>query len=308
MTLPLGQDPPPAGPAPPAPAPGLRLPPVERLEPAGGWEVLVCRDPTVPLAHLQAVVRAGSRYDRPGREGTAALTATLLREGSARRSGEAIAAAAEEVGADLLTHSGCDTATLTIELLSADLDLGLEMLAELIREPAFDPAALAAARSVQLARLRRSDHPAAAARALLERSIHPGSPYGRPVMGTESGLAAIDRDTVADFHRRRYAAGRVALIAVGDLTADRIAGRLPALPAAAGRSADDAPRRTAPAAPPPPPPLYPPPPPPPPEYPPPPPSRGARGAKPPPPGGRALFSRASFTVSPRPWMSRPCID
>ena len=69
--------------------------------------------------------------------GLANLTADMLTRGTARRSGPALDQAIEFVGGSLEADAGRDSATITLSVLKKDLALGLDLLAEVLRQPTF---------------------------------------------------------------------------------------------------------------------------------------------------------------------------
>src|SRR5688500_20209385 len=68
-----------------ADAPGLSLPPYERLQLDNGATVLLMRKPDVPLIAAQVLVRGGALADATGKDGTAAILADLLAKGAGGR-------------------------------------------------------------------------------------------------------------------------------------------------------------------------------------------------------------------------------
>ncbi|HVY62472.1 MAG TPA: pitrilysin family protein, partial [Planctomycetota bacterium] len=118
---------------------------------------------------------------------------------------------------------GPDAAALATTLLARDFEAGLDLVAEVLRRPAFAPEKLERVRRELLA-----EKASAASRAedlLIEhfyRAAFAGSPYELPLGGTEETLRAISRDDVVRFHAACYRPDTVALAIVGDLDGARV--------------------------------------------------------------------------------------
>jgi len=92
---------------------------------------------------IRLSVRAGAAFDPPDAAGLANLTADLLTRGTAKRTGPELDRAIEFVGGSLEGEAGHDGATISLSVLKKDLALGLDLLAEVLLQPAFPPAELA---------------------------------------------------------------------------------------------------------------------------------------------------------------------
>src|SRR5215813_7350273 len=109
----------------------------ERETLANGAVLLVVERPAIPIVVLRVSLAAGSVHDPADALGLANLTAELLTRGTARRSAPDLDRAIEFVGGSLEAGAGRDTSSLTLAVLRKDLDLGLDLLAEVLREPVF---------------------------------------------------------------------------------------------------------------------------------------------------------------------------
>src|SRR5262249_32798679 len=102
-----------------------------------GIRLLVAARPSIPIVVLRAYVRAGSAYDPADAPGLANLTAELLTRGTAKRTGPELDRAIEFVGGSLEADAGRDGATVSLAVLKKDLDLGLDLLTEVLLTPSF---------------------------------------------------------------------------------------------------------------------------------------------------------------------------
>ncbi|HUG38830.1 MAG TPA: insulinase family protein, partial [Candidatus Limnocylindrales bacterium] len=109
---------------------------------ANGAVLLVAERPVIPIVVVTVYLRAGSVFDPPDAPGLANLTAELLTRGTARRTGPELDRAIEFVGGSLEAEAGRDGISVSVGVLKKDLALGLDLLAEVVRQPVFAQAEL----------------------------------------------------------------------------------------------------------------------------------------------------------------------
>ncbi len=188
-----------------------------------GIRLLVAERPAIPIVVVRVSIRAGSAFDPPDAGGLANLTADLLTRGTARRTAPELDRAIEFVGGSLETDAGRDTATVSLAVLKKDLDLGLDLLAEVLLQPAFPEDELKRkATDIQAAIRRSEENPESVAGRELARVLYPGHPYARPTSGTVESVGRLTREQVVRFHRERYRPDAAAIAVVGDVTVQGI--------------------------------------------------------------------------------------
>jgi len=204
-------------PPPPRQIRAYRFPPFLRSRLAGGLEIVAARLPGPPLASLELVAPAGAQYDPEERPGIATLTASVLDEGTDRRSSLEIAATAERLGGYFTAGADWDVGYLATGLLSSHCREGLELLAEVVASPTFPESEVERLRRQRIAEIqRRLQDPGALADDRFHREIYRGTPYAHPLYGTEESIARLTRETLVDFYRGHYGYDGSTLIAVGD--------------------------------------------------------------------------------------------
>jgi len=194
-----------------------------------GIVLLVSERHALPIVAINAYVRAGAGLDPPASLGLANLTAELLTRGTARRSGPEIDQAIESVGGSLGSGGGRDGAAVSLGVLKRDLALGLDLLAEVLTQPAFpEPELKRKVAEIQAALQNAETEPGSVAWRALAPLLYPGHPYARPVSGTLQTVATLDRDQVARFHRERYRPDATVIAVVGDVTTAEVRAALTA--------------------------------------------------------------------------------
>jgi len=188
-----------------------------------GIRLLVAPRPAIPVVVLRVYLRAGSAFDPPDPPGLANLTAELLTRGTAKRSGPELDRAIEFVGGGLEADAGRDGTTVSLAVLKKDLDLGLDLLAEVLLTPTFPEDELRRkVAEIEAALQRSEENPEVVAGRALARLIYPGHPYAHPVAGTIESVRKLNRDQVVRFHREHYRPDGAAIAVVGEVTADEI--------------------------------------------------------------------------------------
>ena len=188
-----------------------------------GIVLLVAERPTIPIVVVRAYVRAGSVYDPADVGGLANLTADLLTRGTAKRTGPELDQAIEFVGGSLEGDASRDGATISLSVLRKDLALGLDLLAEVLLQPAFPEAELKRRSEEIAAGIQRSEQdPETVAGRAMAQLLYPGHPYSRPVSGTVESVRRLTREQVVAFHRENYRPDVVVISVVGDVTRDEI--------------------------------------------------------------------------------------
>jgi len=211
-----------------APAPGpLRafdFPPSTTSRLRCGADLEVVRLPRLPLVTAILVLRAGEDRLTAERAGLAVLTGDALEGGTETLGGHAFAEALESIGADLDVSTGWDATTVSLSCLADRLPRALELLASLVRTPAFPEAEVERTRSGQLARIhQRTMTPAGLASEWSARTLYAaGEPYARSALGDAEGVASLGRSAVVGFAEAYYRPAGAALVVAGDVDAGEV--------------------------------------------------------------------------------------
>ncbi len=176
-----------------------------------GLRLLTETRPGTGIVALDLYVDAGSL--RESKPGLAHLTGRLREEGTRRRSAEEIASAIEDVGGTL--DVGSTGASLRVR--AEDLDLAMDLLADVTLRPAFPADAVSWTRR-RIASERRADRddPSYRAEERFRALIYGDHPYGRDFRGSARTLSGITLEDVRGHHDRFFAADNAILVAVGD--------------------------------------------------------------------------------------------
>jgi zinc protease len=205
----------------PLPARPVSFPPYELRTMPNGMQVIIVMHHEQPEVTARLIIRAGAAYDPPGKSGTASLVGSLLNQGTNTKSAFEIADAIDSIGGALGTGADSDVTSATVLVMKDSFGVGMDMLADVIRRPAFAPEEIERQRRQTIENLGVSlESPDFLARAVLNRLVYGFHPYGMPDTGLPETIAKITRDDLVEFHRRYFAPNNSILAIVGDISAD----------------------------------------------------------------------------------------
>jgi zinc protease len=222
-----GQAPPAAAPAapldrskiPPAgKAPVLNVPVWTQLMLADGAALLVSEKHDLPLVSFTITFVGGAdQFETAAKRGVASLTASMFSEGTKTRDGEALSNALQLLGTNIGVGVGAESGSIGFQATSAKFPKTLEVLADMLVNPAFPADALERLRAQRLVALTqaKAQSGSVAGRVFPRLLYGAAHPFGQPV--TEDSLKAITRDDIVLFHKAYFQPGRAVVTVVGDV-------------------------------------------------------------------------------------------
>ena len=198
-------------------AQNVKLPASSRDTLDNGLTVILMPYAKVPVVHFRLIVRGGSASDPAGHEGLAAMTTSLMREGTATRTAEQIARSIDFVGGSLSVDAGLDYCAATTEVLSKDVDTALALLSDVVLAPSFPEEELERERKQRLAGLdAMKEEPAAVVSLVFSRSVYGSHPYGAQRNGTRRSIGEVTQADLRRFHASTFVPQNAVLAVVGD--------------------------------------------------------------------------------------------
>ena len=189
-----------------------------RVEFAGGLRGYVQEDNTLPMVNISAMINFGGLYVPGAKAGLDGLLgSTLIKGGTKTMAGADIEERIDFLGGRLSFYVGERTAQLSLNVLSKDLDEGLALFFDVLRNPEFREDAVKLARSQMVEELRQAND---APRAILDREFE-HLLYGEhplTVQPTKASCEALTPADLKDFHTRYFTPGNIILAAAGDFS------------------------------------------------------------------------------------------
>jgi zinc protease len=182
------------------------FPAVERARLSNGMEVIYAQRDAVPATKIALDFDAGLAADDRAKLGLQTLMLDLMDEGTRTLNATQLAEAQEALGASITTGATMDRSVVQLSAVTPNLKPSIDLLADVVRNPAFASAELERLRATRLSRIaaERTQPAALASRALPELMYGADSPYGRPFSGNgdETSVKAItEADIRTDYAR-----------------------------------------------------------------------------------------------------------
>jgi predicted Zn-dependent peptidase len=208
----------------PGPPPALHLPAIQKQKLSNGLPVWIVERHEVPVAQVNLVVLSGTANDPPGKYGVASLAAVMLEQGAGSRSALEIADAVDYLGADLGAATTSDLSAVRLHVPVARLADALPIMADVALRPTFPKDELDRQRQQRLTSLLqgRDDPPTISAVAFSRILYGKGHRYGTPQMGTAETIKTLTSDDLRSFYATAFRPENALLLAVGDITADKV--------------------------------------------------------------------------------------
>jgi zinc protease len=208
---------------------------------------LVTQKSALPQLMIKLQFRAGSARDPQGKEGLAALAASMVTDaGSKAMRIDEIRKAFFPIAGGFGAQTDKETTTFTMRIHRDNWKPFFDIVLPMLLEPGMRPEDFQRVRDAQRNALKqdlRSDNEEELAKETLQDDIYAGTPYGHPVLGTLAGIDAIGPDDVRSFWKSWYTRENVTVGINGAAPDDLVArlrtelGALPAGGAAAPASA-----------------------------------------------------------------------
>ncbi len=190
---------------------------ITRRELPNGIVVLVRENHASPAVVVRGYLRVGARDERPEQAGLASFAADALMRGTESRTFEQIYETLEAVGATVGTNGGTHTTGFGSKSLAEDLPLALDVLADVLRHPAFPPDEVEKLRGEILTDLDERAHDTRSmANLAFHELAYPGAhPYSRSVDGYTETVGDISRDDLTAFYANGYGPQGMTVAVVG---------------------------------------------------------------------------------------------
>lgn len=193
--------------------------PINRDSLDNGLIVLLTEDHKLPMLEIRAVVKTGSVNDPKGREGLANLVSELLIRGTKNRTLDKINTEIEFVGGQLRQFTAKDYSGVNIRVLSKDLDLALDLLADLMQNSIFPNFEIGKVKKqVVSSIIRTEEEPEEYGSDAFYKLFFPDHPYGHPVIGYTEAVNSITKQELVEFYQKYYVANNCFIVAVGDFS------------------------------------------------------------------------------------------
>jgi len=165
----------------------------------------------------------GSRHETAERGGIAHFVEHMLFKGTATRSAEDIAQAIDSIGGQLDAFTAKEYASYYIKVLDEHLPLAMDILSDIVRNPAFSPDDVQREKKVVVEEIKMvEDTPDDLVHELFTQGFWENHPLGRPILGTKETVESFSADLLRSYFENAYTASNLIVSAVGNLEHERV--------------------------------------------------------------------------------------
>ncbi len=230
---------------PPAPGPAAVFvaPKIVEGKLKNGIRVLLVERHDLPIVSVRVALKAGASDLMGERPEVMTFAGAMLEQGTKKMNALELSDAFDAIGATHGAYVGQDSGGADVKVLTAELDKGLGLLADVVQNPSFPDAEIERLRARWLgwSQQQRSQPGTLMQSALAASLFGPAHPYGKPPILKEEQIKKITKADVQKAYARAFTAGNAAICVAGDITKDAL---LPKLEAAFGAWKGPAPART----------------------------------------------------------------
>ena len=183
---------------------------------------------TESMPHVRSVsigvwLTRGSRHESDERSGIAHFVVLLVLKGTGTRSAEDIAQAIDSIGGQLDAFTAKEYASYYIKVLDEHLPLAVDLLSDIVMNPAFPGEEIVREKNVILEEIKMvEDTPDDLVHELFTQHFWQGHPLGRPILGSKETVESFERETLDDYFRGVYVAPNLIVSAAGNIRHEEV--------------------------------------------------------------------------------------
>ena len=192
--------------------------PIVRDVLGNGLRTLTERMTQVRSISIGVWLTRGSRHETAECGGIAHFVEHMLFKGTASRTAEDIAQAIDSIGGQLDAFTAKEYASYYIKVLDEHLPLAIDLLSDIVRNPAFGRDDIEREKKVVVEEIKMvEDTPDDLVHELFTQGFWQDHPLGRPILGTRETVESFDADLLREYFAKAYTPQNLIVSAVGNL-------------------------------------------------------------------------------------------
>jgi predicted Zn-dependent peptidase len=201
-----------------------------RVELKSGPVAYVVPDRELPLVNLVVYVRVGEYLEPVGKEGLSELTGYLLARGGTRsKTAEELEERLAFLAARLESGVGETQGSVSLNLLSKDLEEGMGILREVLTAPRFQEDKIALRKQQMLQAMKERNDNSSSIEGREEDFLAYGEDFWANHYSTAASVDSLTRADLEAFHQKWFQPKNFIVAASGDFDRDQMVGKLEAL-------------------------------------------------------------------------------
>ncbi len=195
----------------------------KRIPLENGMVLLLAEKHDIPVVTMNMAIKAGSTSVPGDEPGLASITASLLAQGTTKRTASRISREIDFIGGSLSTSGGSDFASASLRVLAKDIRAGLDLFSDVLMNPVFDQKEIDRKVKETLAEIRhQKDEPGVVADEAFDKAVFGGHAYGRTSDDVAAYLPKLIREDITRFYSSRYSPNNTIIAVVGDVSEKEI--------------------------------------------------------------------------------------
>lgn len=183
--------------------------------------------PYVKSISLGVWINAGSRIEDEEISGVSHFIEHMLFKGTKNRTSKQIASEIDNLGGQINAFTSKECTCYYVKLLDSHIDIGIDVLSDMILNSKFNEDDLDKERSVIIEELKMyEDSPEDLAYDLLTENIYKNDPLGMNIIGTEESLNRLNREKLLDYFNKYYVPNNSVIAISGNFNFDEIINKI----------------------------------------------------------------------------------
>jgi len=188
-----------------------------------GLRLLTEQIPHVRSVSIGVWLTRGSRHEPAAQGGIAHFVEHMLFKGTTSRSAESIAQDIDSIGGQLDAFTAKEYASYYIKVLDESLPLAVDILSDIVLNPAFAEGDIEREKKVVLEEIKMvEDTPDDLVHEIFTQTFWEDHPLGRPILGMPETVEALRRDSLCEYFDQAYAANNMIIAAAGNMEHGRV--------------------------------------------------------------------------------------
>ncbi|MHB1654573.1 MAG: M16 family metallopeptidase [Desulfitobacteriaceae bacterium] len=190
---------------------------------------------TEEIEHVRSVaiglwLGAGSRDEREGFEGISHFIEHMFFKGTTKRTARELAESLETVGGQLNAFTTKEYTCFYAKVLDEDLDLAIDVLSDMFFSSLFDEKEIEKEKKVIIEEIKMyEDSPDELIHDLFSEYVWNDHPLGKPILGTEDSIRALNRDKILHYLSQHYAPDNLVIAVAGNIKQEDVLRKLEGL-------------------------------------------------------------------------------
>ncbi len=190
----------------------------KRIPLKNGMILLLSEKHDIPMVTVNMAIKAGSTVEPQDKPGLASLTASLLMQGTTKRTASRINREIDFIGGSLSVSGGDDFSSASLRVLKKDVKTGMDLLSDVLRNAAFDQKEIDRKVKETIAEIQRQKEEAETiASEAFAKAVFGRHPYGKTSDDVAAYLPKLARQDLLDFYRQHYGPNNTIIAVVGDV-------------------------------------------------------------------------------------------